>query len=68
MDYLTLLVYKWLWFKLFTIIFKNYLKTLPCSITTNWHFLGAQDFAKRLICSSTQARDFLKCLPQMQTS
>jgi len=25
MDYLTLLVYKWLWFKLFTISFKNYL-------------------------------------------
>ena len=25
MDYLTLLVYKWLWFKLFTINFKDYL-------------------------------------------
>ncbi len=25
MDYLTLLVYKWLWFKLFTINFKVYL-------------------------------------------
>jgi len=24
MDYLTLLVYKWLWFKLFTINFKDY--------------------------------------------
>jgi len=25
MDYLTLLVFKWLWFKLFTINFKDYL-------------------------------------------
>jgi len=25
MDYLTLLVYNWLWFKLFTINFKDYL-------------------------------------------
>ena len=25
MNYLTLLVYKWLWFKLFTINFKDYL-------------------------------------------
>jgi len=25
MDYLTLVVYKWLWFKLFTINFKDYL-------------------------------------------